>query len=123
MNATTFAKPFRGTDTDPYRKIAFYTGLFWVITYITSIAAKVAFYLPVFEQAEAPAEAVVEIPGPDSRRLLSAAGVSTSSTTERPGDRAGLPCLVIEQAEVRGRSVEITPPVGQGRECRWSSRP
>ena len=39
MNATTFAKPFRGTDTDPYRKIAFYTGLFWVITYITSIPA------------------------------------------------------------------------------------
>jgi hypothetical protein len=39
MNATTLATPFRGTDTDPYRRIALYTGLFWVITYITSIPA------------------------------------------------------------------------------------
>jgi hypothetical protein len=43
MNAATFATSFRRSDTDPYRRIAFYTGLFWVITYITSIPALLLF--------------------------------------------------------------------------------
>ncbi len=43
MNATTLAASLHGARMDPYRKIALYTGLFWVITYITSIPALLLF--------------------------------------------------------------------------------
>lgn len=39
MNASTLAASLPGARMDPYRKIALYTGVFWVITYITSIPA------------------------------------------------------------------------------------
>lgn len=43
MNASTLAASLPGARMDPYRRIALYTGLFWVITYITSIPALLLF--------------------------------------------------------------------------------
>ena len=54
---TTTARPTPAAPTAPgrmdfLRRTALVVGVLFIITYITSIAAKVAFYLPVFEQAE-----------------------------------------------------------------------
>lgn len=66
---TTTARPTPSTRvrTDSLRKTALVVGVLFVITYITSIAAKFAFYPPLFEQAEYVAGA-----GTDTRVLWGA---------------------------------------------------
>lgn len=46
---TTAVRPPTRARTDSLRKIAFVTGVLFVITYVTSIAAKFGFYPPLFE--------------------------------------------------------------------------
>jgi hypothetical protein len=69
---TTTARPTPAAPAAPLRadflrRTALVVGVLFVITYITSISAKVAFYLPLFEQAE-----YVVGPGADTRVLWGA---------------------------------------------------
>jgi hypothetical protein len=67
MTTTAMPTPSARVRMDPLRRTALVVGVLFVITYITSIAAKFAFYPPLFAEAE-----YVLGPGADTRVLWGA---------------------------------------------------